>query len=70
MATGLSALYSDLPHRLATTNDEWYILTKKEWSENASLVQFMNSLQFCNDVVQVDITKNKSIFSSKQNKKI
>ncbi|CAF2691543.1 unnamed protein product [Rotaria sp. Silwood2] len=53
LATGLSALYSDLPHRLATHNDEWFILTKQEWSENASLVQFMNSLQFCNDVIQI-----------------
>ncbi|CAF0915175.1 unnamed protein product [Rotaria sp. Silwood1] len=53
LATGLSALYSELPHRLATNNDEWFILTKQEWSENASLVQFMNSLQFCNDVIQI-----------------
>ncbi|CAF3564829.1 unnamed protein product [Rotaria socialis] len=53
LATGLSALYSDLPHRLATNNDEWFILTKQEWSENPSLVQFMNSLQFCNDVIQI-----------------
>ncbi|CAF1111726.1 unnamed protein product [Rotaria sordida] len=53
LATGLSALYSDLPHRLVTNNDEWFILTKQEWSENASLVQFMNSLQFCNDVIQI-----------------
>ena len=54
LATGLSALYSDLPHRLATQSDEWFVLTKKEWSESAALVQFMNSLQFCNDVIQVD----------------
>ncbi|CAF1145980.1 unnamed protein product [Adineta steineri] len=53
LATGLSALYSDLPYRLTTNNDDWFILTKKEWSENASLVQFMNSLQFCNDVIQI-----------------
>lgn len=53
LATGLSALYSDLPHRLATNNDEWFILTKKEWSESPALVQFMNSLQFSNDVIQI-----------------
>ncbi|CAF0774051.1 unnamed protein product [Didymodactylos carnosus] len=53
LATGLSALYSDLPHRLPFYNDDWYHLTKKEWSETASLVQFMNSLQFCNDVIQI-----------------
>jgi hypothetical protein len=55
LATGLSALYSDLPHRLSTTNDDWFILTKKEWSESPTLVQFMNSLQFSNDVIQVNI---------------
>ncbi|CAF3663299.1 unnamed protein product [Adineta steineri] len=53
LATGLSALYSDLPHRLVTNNDEWFILTKKEWSECPALVQFMNSLQFSNDVIQI-----------------
>ncbi|CAF1069854.1 unnamed protein product [Adineta ricciae] len=53
LATGLSALYSDLPHHLATNNDEWFILTKKEWSECPALVQFMNSLQFSNDVIQI-----------------
>ncbi len=46
-------MYSDLPHRLSTNNDEWFILTKKEWSECPALVQFMNSLQFSNDVIQV-----------------
>ncbi|CAF3378729.1 unnamed protein product [Rotaria sp. Silwood1] len=53
LATGLSALYSDLPHRLSTNNDECFILTKKEWSESPELVQFMNSLQFSNDVIQI-----------------
>ncbi|CAF4082707.1 unnamed protein product, partial [Rotaria magnacalcarata] len=53
LATGLSALYSDLPHHLSTNNDEWFILTKKEWSESPALVQFMNSLQFSNDVIQI-----------------
>ncbi|CAF1318272.1 unnamed protein product [Adineta ricciae] len=53
LATGLSALYSDLPHQIGTNNDEWFILTKNEWSQSASLVQFMNSLQFCNDVIQI-----------------
>ena len=63
LATGLSALYSDLPHRLATNNDDWFILTKKEWSESPSLVQFMNSLQFCNDVIQVNRSR-KTIISN------
>ncbi|CAF0775029.1 unnamed protein product [Rotaria sordida] len=53
LATGLSALYSDLPHRLSTSNDECFILTKREWSESPTLVQFMNSLQFSNDVIQI-----------------
>ncbi|CAF1653681.1 unnamed protein product, partial [Adineta ricciae] len=53
LATGLSALYSDLPHQIGTNNDEWFILTKNEWSQSPSLVQFMNSLQFCNDVIQI-----------------
>ncbi len=56
LATGLSALYSDLPHRVSTNNEDWFILTKKEWSESPALVQFMNSLQFSNDVIQVNIS--------------
>lgn len=65
LATGLSALYSDLPHRLETNSDDWFQLTKREWSENASIVQFMNSLQFCDDVIQVDL-KRKRKFSTNQ----
>ena len=67
MATGLSALYSDLPQRLPNINDEWLGLSKNEWSANASMVQFMNSLQFCNDVIQVDQKSTIWIDSNKQN---
>uniref|UniRef100_A0A8C6V573 FHF complex subunit HOOK-interacting protein 1B n=1 Tax=Neogobius melanostomus TaxID=47308 RepID=A0A8C6V573_9GOBI len=42
LATGLSALYSSLPRKI-----------EEDWMGVSSLVLFMNSLEFCNAVVQV-----------------
>ncbi|XP_062430739.1 FHF complex subunit HOOK-interacting protein 1A [Rhea pennata] len=53
LATGLSGLYSSLPTKLEENGDEWHCLLKDDWLLSPALVQFMNSLEFCNAVVQV-----------------
>uniref|UniRef100_F6Q3R0 FHF complex subunit HOOK interacting protein 1A n=1 Tax=Ornithorhynchus anatinus TaxID=9258 RepID=F6Q3R0_ORNAN len=53
LATGLSGLYSSLPTKLEEKGDEWHCLLKDDWLLLPALVQFMNSLEFCNAVIQV-----------------
>ncbi|KAJ3614489.1 hypothetical protein NHX12_018061 [Muraenolepis orangiensis] len=53
LATGLSGLYSSLPTKLEVPNEEWHYLHGDEWARMPPLVQFLNSLEFCNAVVQV-----------------
>ncbi|XP_010211406.1 PREDICTED: protein FAM160A1 [Tinamus guttatus] len=53
LATGLSGLYSSLPAKLEEKGDEWHCLLKDDWLLSPALVQFMNSLEFCNAVIQV-----------------
>lgn len=53
LATGLSGLYSSLPTKLEVPNEEWHCLHKDDWLQMPSLVQFLNSLEFCNAVIQV-----------------
>ncbi|XP_068798386.1 FHF complex subunit HOOK-interacting protein 1A isoform X2 [Struthio camelus] len=53
LATGLSGLYSSLPTKLEEKGDEWHCLLKDDWLLSPALVQFMNSLEFCNAVIQV-----------------
>ncbi|XP_074485563.1 FHF complex subunit HOOK-interacting protein 1A [Sebastes fasciatus] len=53
LATGLSGLYSSLPTKLEFPNEEWHCLHKEDWLQMPSLVQFLNSLEFCNAVIQV-----------------
>ncbi|XP_047433915.1 FHF complex subunit HOOK interacting protein 1A [Mugil cephalus] len=53
LATGLSGLYSSLPTKLDVPNEEWHCLHKEDWLQMPSLVQFLNSLEFCNAVIQV-----------------
>ncbi|KAL6038275.1 hypothetical protein STEG23_004192, partial [Scotinomys teguina] len=53
LATGLSGLYSSLPTKLEERGEEWHCLLKDDWLLLPSLVQFMNSLEFCNAVIQV-----------------
>uniref|UniRef100_A0A8C8SIT0 FHF complex subunit HOOK-interacting protein 1B n=1 Tax=Pelusios castaneus TaxID=367368 RepID=A0A8C8SIT0_9SAUR len=53
LATGLSALYSSLPRKIEVRGDDWHCLRREDWIGVASLVLFMNSLEFCNAVIQV-----------------
>ncbi|XP_068135178.1 FHF complex subunit HOOK-interacting protein 1A-like [Hyperolius riggenbachi] len=53
LATGLSGLYSSLPTRLDDKGEEWHCLLKDDWLQVPTLIQFMNSLEFCNAVIQV-----------------
>ncbi|KAM9314078.1 FHF complex subunit HOOK-interacting protein 1A isoform 2-T2 [Pholidichthys leucotaenia] len=53
LATGLSGLYSSLPTKLDIPSEEWHCLHKEDWLQMPSLVQFLNSLEFCNAVIQV-----------------
>ncbi|XP_019956778.2 FHF complex subunit HOOK-interacting protein 1A [Paralichthys olivaceus] len=53
LATGLSGLYSSLPTKLDVPGDEWHGLHREDWLQMPSLVQFLNSLEFCNAVIQV-----------------
>lgn len=53
LATGLSGLYSSLPTKLEVTSEEWHCLHKEDWLQMPSLIQFLNSLEFCSAVIQV-----------------
>uniref|UniRef100_A0A8C2XJQ1 FHF complex subunit HOOK-interacting protein 1B n=1 Tax=Cyclopterus lumpus TaxID=8103 RepID=A0A8C2XJQ1_CYCLU len=53
LATGLSALYSSLPRKIEVRGDDWHALRREDWMSVSSLVLFMNSLEFCNAVVQI-----------------
>ncbi|XP_030047506.1 FHF complex subunit HOOK-interacting protein 1A [Microcaecilia unicolor] len=53
LATGLSGLYSSLPTKLEDKREEWHCLLKEDWLQIPALIQFMNSLEFCNAVIQV-----------------
>ncbi|XP_015200218.2 FHF complex subunit HOOK-interacting protein 1A [Lepisosteus oculatus] len=53
LATGLSGLYSSLPTKLEVHSEEWHCLHREDWMQVPSLVQFLNSLEFCNAVIQV-----------------
>jgi len=53
LATGLGGLYSLLPRKLAIETDDWHRLTPDDVAGLSELSMFMNSLEFCNAVVQV-----------------
>lgn len=53
LATGLSGLYSVLPRRLPIMKGDWYHITGEDIQEIPEVSVFMNSLEFCNAVVQV-----------------
>lgn len=53
LATGLSALYSDLPTSLDIPSEDWYSLERGLWATFPELVSFLTSLEFCNNVVQI-----------------
>ncbi|XP_048826066.1 FHF complex subunit HOOK interacting protein 1A-like isoform X2 [Brienomyrus brachyistius] len=53
LATGLSGLYSSLPTRLELCTEDWHRLEPQDCFALPALVQFLNSLQFCDSVIQV-----------------
>ncbi|KAK7097514.1 FHF complex subunit HOOK-interacting protein 1B-like isoform X2 [Littorina saxatilis] len=53
LATGLSGLYSSLPRKITPPSDDWYALTESDCQRIVDLQMFLNSLEFCNAVVQV-----------------
>ena len=53
LATGLSGLYSSLPRKWPIPADDWYRLTEEDVANTPDLAMFLNSLEFCNAVVQV-----------------
>jgi len=53
LATGLSGLYSSLPRRLDYPSDDWNHLSAEDITACPALAMFLNSLEFCNAVVQV-----------------
>ncbi|XP_067420719.1 FHF complex subunit HOOK-interacting protein 1B isoform X2 [Emydura macquarii macquarii] len=55
LATGLSALYSSLPRKIEVHGDDWHCLRREDWIGVAPLVLFMNSLEFCNAVIQTAV---------------
>lgn len=57
LATGLSGLYSSLPTKLEVPSEEWHCLHREDWLRMPALVQFLNSLEFCNAVIQVENNK-------------
>ena len=55
LATGLSGLYSSLPRRLDYPSDDWNHFSAEDVAACPALGMFLNSLEFCNAVVQVHI---------------
>ncbi|KAE8630184.1 hypothetical protein XENTR_v10000720 [Xenopus tropicalis] len=53
LATGLSGLYSSLPTKLDDKGEDWHCLLKEDCLQIPELIQFQNSLEFCNAVIQV-----------------
>jgi len=53
LATGLSGLYSVLPRKITIETEDWHRLTPDDVNDIRELTMFMNSLEFCNAVVQV-----------------
>jgi len=53
LATGLSGLYSSLPRKWPVPADDWYQISEEDVQATPDLAMFLNSLEFCNAVVQV-----------------
>lgn len=53
LATGLSGLYSVLPRKLPVVAEDWHRFTPEDIQEIPELAMFLNSLEFCNAVIQV-----------------
>ncbi|XP_066516950.1 FHF complex subunit HOOK-interacting protein 1A [Hoplias malabaricus] len=53
LATGLSGLYSSLPTKMEVPSEDWHCINREDWQQVPALIQFLNSLEFCNAVMQV-----------------
>lgn len=53
LVTGLGGLYSSLPTTIDIATNDWYRITPDDVADIQALTLFMNSLEFCNAVVQV-----------------
>jgi hypothetical protein len=53
LVTGLCGLYSSLPNSIEIQSHDWFRITADDVNEMPELTLFMNSLEFCNAVVQV-----------------
>lgn len=53
LVTGLGGLYSSLPTTIDIATNDWYRITPDDVTDIQALTLFMNSLEFCNAVVQV-----------------
>ena len=66
LATGLSGLYSELPQKLTQTErmEDIKYLNKQDIVNISSLNKFINSLEFCNNVIQVSPILEMSFYLS------
>ncbi|XKL64668.1 hypothetical protein PGB90_004754 [Kerria lacca] len=53
LAAGLNGLYSLLPRKLTIESPDWFRFAADDVYEMKELTNFMNSLEFCNVVIQV-----------------
>lgn len=53
LVTGLGGLYSSLPNTFEISTNDWHRITPDDVADIPKLTLFMNSLEFCNAVVQV-----------------
>ncbi|XP_033743484.1 FTS and Hook-interacting protein-like isoform X2 [Pecten maximus] len=53
LATGLSGLYSSLPRKIPVPAEDWYQITQDDINQVPGIQMFLNSLEFCNAVVQI-----------------
>jgi hypothetical protein len=53
LVTGLCGLYSALPNSIEIQTLDWFRITADDVNEMSELMLFMNTLEFCNAVVQV-----------------
>lgn len=53
LVTGLCGLYSSLPNAIEISSIDWFRITADDVNDMPALTLFMNSLEFCNAVVQV-----------------
>ncbi|XP_060080031.1 FHF complex subunit HOOK-interacting protein 1B-like [Ylistrum balloti] len=53
LATGLSGLYSSLPRKIPVPAEDWFQITQDDINQVPGIQMFLNSLEFCNAVVQI-----------------